>query len=70
MPQGLVPREKGLPRSSEEAPLGRRVQWPEDRQRGKDEEPGAFPQASGPGWKWVTKESHMRFFVVMGNRFE
>lgn len=51
MPQGLVPREKGLPRSSEEASLGRRVQWPEDRQRGKEEEPGTFLQASGPGLK-------------------
>lgn len=51
MPQGLVFREESLPGSSEKvcASLGRRIQWPEHRQRGKDgEETRECLQASGP----------------------
>lgn len=45
MLQGLVPAKKGLPSGSSKkacASLGRKVRWPEHRQRGNDEEPGEW----------------------------
>lgn len=52
MPRGLSQREKASPVQEEAcASLGRRVLWPEDRQRqsGKSEGSRESLQASGPG---------------------